>query len=333
MTDALRLIQFAERAEVRVAISDGDFAIPIRGINSAYELAQRACAQNLDLRQVVDSCARDARIELEGLARSGRLLAPFHHPEPTRMLVSGTGLTHIGSAEARDRMHKSTRETDANVSDSMKMFQMGLAGGRPPATAVAGVQPEWFFKGTGECVVAPRADIHVPDLHRSIAEEPEIVAIYIVSESGVPARVGYTLGNDVSDHETEKTNYLYLAHSKLLPCSIGPELLVGDLPSKVIGRSRILRNGAAAWEGEFASGEDYMCHSLRNLEYHHFKYPRHRVPNTIHAHFLGCPVMSFNDGFKVQSGDEFEIDVPVFGLALRNRIVCDGNVVPTSKTL
>jgi hypothetical protein len=333
VTTTLRLVQFDERGETRVGVSAEGIVVPLLGVSTTFELVRRAQAQNHDLRRAVDACGRDTPITLVELAHSRRLLPPIQHPEPTRMLVSGTGLTHVGSAEARDRMHKSTRDTDSNVSDSMKMFQMGIAGGRPKAGEIAGVQPEWFFKGTGECIVGPRADMHVPDLHRSIAEEPEIVAVYVVNDAGVPARVGYALGNDLSDHETERMNYLYLAHSKLLPCSIGPELLIGELPSKVLGKSRILRDGIAVWEGPFASGEDHMCHSIRNLEYHHFKYPRHRVPNTIHAHFLGCPVMSFHDGFKVRSGDEFEIDVPAFGLALRNRVLFDAKPAPSVQTL
>ena len=239
------------------------------------------------------------------------------------MLVSGTGLTHLGSAEARDRMHRVAHDDDAGLSDSMKMFRMGLRAGKPPGNTRPGVQPEWFFKGTGECVTDPGSDLLVPAFCGSAAEEPEIVALYVVDAQGVPHRLGYTLGNDLSDHVTEQTNYLYLAHSKLLPCSLGPELLLGDLPDVITGVSRILRNGQTAWEGTFLSGEANMCHSLWNLEYHHFKYARHRIPDTIHAHFLGCPVMSFNGAFKTAAGDVFEVSVPDFGLPLRNRLVPD----------
>ncbi len=61
----------------------------------------------------------------------------------------------------------------------------------------------------------------------------------------------------------ERQNYLYLAHSKLRECSMGPELLVGDIPSKISGRVRVLREGKELWAGTFLTGEDNM-RALRN---------------------------------------------------------------------
>ena len=95
------------------------------------------------------------------------------------------------------------------------------------------------------------------------------------------------------------------------------------MPDHIVGRSSIIRNGTRVWEQEFVSGEANMCHSVSNLEHHHFKYARHRTPGALHAHFLGCPVMSFDEGFRAQSGDHFEICVPTFGNALRNRMVTE----------
>ena len=70
----------------------------------------------------------------------------------------GTGLTHLGSAATRDAMHKSPQQAEAPLTDSMKMFRMGLEGGKP-APGEPGVQPEWFYKGNGRIVVgAGRAD-------------------------------------------------------------------------------------------------------------------------------------------------------------------------------
>ena len=56
---------------------------------------------------------------------------------------------------------------------------------------------------------------------------------------GKPWRLGFALGNEYSDHVTERQNYLYLAHSKLRACAIGPELRTGALPDKLEGESRI----------------------------------------------------------------------------------------------
>ena len=71
------------------------------------------------------------------------------HPDPAHCLVSGAGLTHLGSASQRAEMHAQKE----NKTDSEKMFEMGLEGGKP-ATG-RGVQPEWFYKGDGQILRGP----------------------------------------------------------------------------------------------------------------------------------------------------------------------------------
>ncbi len=142
----------------------------------------------------------------------------------------------------------------------------------------------------------------------------------MIDAEGAPVRVGFALGNEFSDHVTERQNYLYLAHSKLRPSSFGPELLVGDLPADVRGVSRIRRGKEVVWEKPFLSGEQNMSHSIANLEAHHFKYRLFRRPGDVHVHFFGTATLSFSDGIKTQKGDVFEIEAEPFGLPLRNRL-------------
>jgi hypothetical protein len=126
------------------------------------------------------------------------------------------------------------------------------------------------------------------------------------------------LGNEFSDHVTERVNYLWLAHSKLRVASYGPEILVGDLPADIRGTSRIRRNGAVIWEKPFLSGEANMSHTIANLEHHHFKYDIFRQPDDLHVHFFGTATLSVADGIKTQAGDVFEIESSTFGLPLIN---------------
>ncbi|MNN55816.1 hypothetical protein D3C81_1707100 [compost metagenome] len=118
----------------------------------------------------------------------------------------------------------------------------------------------------------------------------------------------------------ERRSYLYLAHSKLRNCSFGPELRVGELPRHLQGTSRILRGDRVIWEKDFLSGEDNMCHSLENLEYHHFKYSQFLRPGDVHIHFFGTATLSFADQVKAVEGDVFEISLAEFGAPLRNGI-------------
>ena len=204
-------------------------------------------------------------------------------------------------------------------SDSMRMFRMGVEGGKPGA-GKTGVQPEWFYKGDGSIVVPPGAPLTMPAFAVTGGEEAEIVGVYVVDDHGTPRRIGFVLGNEFSDHGLEEQNYLYAAASKLRECSMGPELLVGDLPDSVRGLSRVLRGGETLWKGDFQSGEDHMSHSIANLEHHHFKHAMFRRPGFVHCHFFGAAVLSYAEGVRAEPGDVFKLDVPVFGRPLRNTL-------------
>lgn len=197
------------------------------------------------------------------------------------------------------------------------MFRMGLEGGKVQGTG-PGVQPEWFYKGDGTALVAPGAPILSPAFALDGGEEPELAGVYIIAADGTPFRIGFALANEFSDHVMERQNYLYLAHSKLRPASIGPELLLGALPADIHGTARVRRKGIPIWEKSFLTGEDNMSHHVRNLEHHHFKYPMFRRPGDVHVHFFGTATLSFTDGIEAQDGDVFEIEAEPFGLPLRN---------------
>jgi hypothetical protein len=147
-----------------------------------------------------------------------------------------------------------------------------------------------------------------------------MAGIYVIGKDGTPFRLGFALGNEFSDHVTERINYLFLAHSKLRWCSFGPELRLGALPGNVNGMSRILRGGKTIWEKPFLSGEDNMSHTIANLEYHHFKYRLFREPGDVHIHMFGTATLSFADGIKTEAGDVFEISESQFGLPLTNSV-------------
>ncbi len=309
------LIQFRRHDGKRgVALLDGDGAREILGAHSVLALAERALDLGHSLIETIDADGLGDPVDLGEVT----LLAPIDHPDSAHLCVTGTGLTHLGSAEGRDRMHRKAAENPAPT-DSMKMFLMGVEGGKP-APGETGVQPEWFYKGDGSTLVGTGAPLASPAFALDAGEEPEIAGIYLIDRDGNPVRLGFALGNEFSDHVTERGNYLWLAHSKLRVASIGPELLLGELPQDVRGTSRILRDGATLWEKPFLSGEANMSHSLANLEQHHFKYGLFRRPGDVHVHFFGTATASFADGVVTQPGDVFEIEADAFRLPLRNPI-------------
>ncbi len=312
----MRLIQFFSESNLRLvgAVSAAGIT-PLIAINSTRELAQKAIDERISIEVLATSLLGDECLNYADIVEQGRLLAPIDHPDDAHLLVTGTGLTHLGSANARNQMHAHNDD----LTDSMKMFQMGVEKGKPSAGQI-GVQPEWFYKGDGSIVAASDTDLVSPSFALEGSEEPEIAGVYLIASKGVPYRIGYVLGNEFSDHLTERENYLFLAHSKLRPCSIGAELLLGELPKHVEGVSRLIRDGEIIWQQSFLSGEDNMSHSLENLEHHHFKYPLFRRPGDLHLHFFGTATLSFCEGMQTSDGDIFEIEAEIFGRTLRNRL-------------
>ena len=313
----LALIQYRDPSGQRgvATIRDGGPPLCLPGVTTTLALAQAAHAAGEPLALHLKRRGTGAVLDLASVT----LLAPIDHPDPAHLMLSGTGLTHLGSAEQRDRMHRSIATGTAPQTDSMKMFRMGVEGGKPAGGQV-GVQPEWFYKGDGTGLIAPGAPLPSPDFALDAGEEPEVAGVYFVASDGTPVRIGFALANEFSDHVTERHNYLWLAHSKLRPAALGPELLVGSLPRHLVGTSRILRGDAVLWEKPFFSGEANMSHSIANLEYHHFKYAAFRRPGDVHVHFFGTGTLSFGDGIRTQPGDVFEISAPPFTLPVRNPV-------------
>lgn len=319
----MRLVQFLTEAnERRVALvsADGGKLQILTNTPSVRELALDAHDLNQTLTDLVTQRLGSESVDYASVIKSNRLLLPLDHPDPAHTYVTGTGLDHLGSAQARDAMHIKLAGASEELTDSMKMFKSGLEGGKP-APGQIGVQPEWFYKGDGSWLVSPGQPLELPAYALDGGEEPELVGLYVIGKDGTVLRVGFALGNEYSDHVLEKQNYLYLAHSKLRTSSYGPEVRMGTAPSDIQGTSRILRHGKELWSAPFLTGEANMTHTIANIEHHHFKYTHFRRPGDVHVHYFGTATLSFAAGIKVQAGDTFEISAPGFGAPLTNPLV------------
>jgi hypothetical protein len=327
----LKLVQHrAGDGKRSVIADDGKSARFVDGVESTRELALQAIESGSGLADTISRLGLGEEVDPAAELAAGRIIAPIDHDDPAHLLMSGTGLTHLGSADARDRMHRMAAAD--KQTDSMRMFLEGVDRGKP-AEGETGCQPEWFYKGDGSQLVAPGQPLAMPDFAADGGEEPELAGIYLIGPDGAPYRLGLCLANEFSDHVTERQNYLLLAHSKLRQAALGPELLVGPPPEHVEGISRIRRDGAVVWEKPFLSGEANMCHSLVNLEWHQFKYAQFRRPGDIHVHFFGTATLSFSDGFTTEAGDEFEIEASPFTLPLRNRLIRSTTEPPAVRVL
>src|SRR5579862_9497378 len=186
----MRFVQLKAGDVRRLAVVEEPRLRVIRGFDSLFALAQAAIETGGELTSLVSNRITNETLDYEDIYQgksSWKLLPPIDHPhEPARCLVSGTGLTHFGSARDRQSMHVVKAQ---EVTDSMKMFQWGLEAGRP-APGEIGIAPEWFYKGNGTVVRAHNEPLLIPAYAEDGGEEGEIAAVYVIGPNGQPYRIG-----------------------------------------------------------------------------------------------------------------------------------------------
>ena len=322
MLPAMRLVQLSNGGERRVAIVHEPLLLLLDKHRTIYDLCTTAMTTEKRLVDVAETDTSRRSIDYDPVysGRSDwRLLPSLDHPhDPAHCLVTGTGLTHLASARAREAMHTGG-ESNPDETDSLRMYRLGLEGGQPEPDSI-GVQPEWFYKGHGTILRAHGEPLEVPNYADDGGDEPEVAGLYIVDPGGTPRRVGMTAANEFSDHIREEQNYLYLAASELRTASIGPEAVLIQDFDDIRGSITIFRDGGRLWSKSISTGHKNMTHSLANLEHHHFKYPEHRVPGDVHVHFLGADTFSYAAEIQLEESDVMEVSWTGFGRPLRNSV-------------
>src|SRR5215472_17011204 len=100
-----RLVQIRNGSLDRVALVQEPRLRLLGGIQSVYELDTSAEASRTSLIQLIQERAISEELDYDAIylgKSKWHLRSPVHHPsEPARCLVSGTGLTHLGSAKNR----------------------------------------------------------------------------------------------------------------------------------------------------------------------------------------------------------------------------------------
>jgi hypothetical protein len=319
----MRLVQIARAdGQRRVCAVQDDSLRALSAHYTMYELVAAALKSRESLASYAQSLLTTVCHDYNAIhagTSEWHVLPVIDHPvDAARLHISGTGLTHQRSADQRQAMHAA----DAAPTDSLRMYEWGVEGGKPDAGCV-GVAPEWFHKGNGSMLRGHNDSLVVPAHADDGGEEPEIAGVYFIDADGTPRRVGMATANEFSDHVLEKRNYLYLAASKLRTSAIGPELVLDPDFSDVRGTVSIERAGAVLWSRSVRTGEAAMCHSLGNLEHHHFKFDVHRRPGDLHIHYFGADAFSFGAGIALDDGDVMSVQFDGFGRALRNTVMID----------
>src|SRR3546814_4092991 len=118
----MRLVQFFSREGLRaVGMPDeaGRRLKVLEGVERIYDLALLALQQGQSLVLAAEERVGAASEDYDGVVAERRLLPPLDHPDPAHCLVSGTGLTHLGSA---DRSEEHTSELQSLMRSSYAVF-------------------------------------------------------------------------------------------------------------------------------------------------------------------------------------------------------------------
>src|SRR5215831_17128229 len=108
-----KLVQLQGPSGRRIAVVEEPNLRLLDGFSTIYELASDCLQSAVPLETAIESRKSSALVTYDDVYNGGsswRLKASADQPaEPSRCLVSGTGLTHQASAKNRDAMHAGTQ--------------------------------------------------------------------------------------------------------------------------------------------------------------------------------------------------------------------------------
>jgi hypothetical protein len=284
-----RLVQIVhEEFGRRVALVNENELHLLSTYRSVYTFALAAIEIGVPLRELLSTDLSGIVLnydEIHTLASGWRFLPSFDHPQDlARCHVSGCANAHTGSRE-----------------------------GRP-------VAPPWFTKGNGAHLRAHGEALTIPAFAAGGSEEIELAAVWVITPNGSPLLIGLTPGNEFCDPAMEAADARMRSHGKLRTCAIGPEVMIDGKFTETHGSVRIERGTKQIWSRTVATGSPLTQFSLEEIEESLFRYDAHRIPGDAHVHYLGGSVCSYNEGIRLEAGDQVVIEWEGFGRPLRNVI-------------
>lgn len=259
---------------------------------SLYGLLRRCIDDNVKPKVHLSSFTKLKPICAEEVAVRFRTPALPHNP--LHVFVSGVGHTHVQ--------------------------RVGKVVGDGRDESVQLVQPEWFYKGNGIILKTTEETLMVPRGAWSGVEEAELVLVYLVDGEKWPHYIGYTIGNEFSDTDFGKAHRHYFAQSKLLNCSVAPEIVLAAPPSDITIEIEIHRSETLLWRTEVSTGSQKLLFSVPEIEKLLFKHQQFLRPGMMHYLYLGTYKSSYQDGIRLEQGDRIEMRTQELRWSLVNRV-------------
>ena len=236
--------------------------------------------------RIVDGTPR--RLFSAAMLAEARPLPPMLPPQKAAAMISGFGLSNKG-----------------------KVGQSGQD---------AAPYPSWFFKGTGAALKVNGDPITISAAAIAVCEEAEIVLVYMNDAGGNPRYIGFTVGNDITDMGTIKSCPQGFSYAKLSECAVSEMLFIEPPPRRLTGRSRIYRQRALAWEGNFSTGVEELYYAIPQMLGNLFKYPSFQLPGMVNYVYIGADRNSYDDGFRTRPGDVFQLEFDELDLVVKSEL-------------
>lgn len=310
----MNILQFCKNNSNYVGIINGTIVNYIKKSISIYELAINSIKEELKLSDYIKKNFTFDELDYNEIANNYSFTLPMMPHDLNHCFVSGFGLTHFNSVLLKYDANRGGRFADAQ-----RVYLNGLDRGKPKDNEV-GSRPGWFYKGNGHNLIKTGESLSVFNDSVHVGEEPELAFIYLIGKNKIPYRVGFCLGNELTDHGLEDDSAYYIAQSKFLSGAINSEICIGALPEKLLGTVEIFKNDEKKWSSDFCTGSSKMIHSLENLEYYYFRNNMNLNENDVHFLFLGVDRMSFSDGYTIEPDSEIVISSDTFKTKLVNTV-------------
>lgn len=236
--------------------------------------------------RIVDGTPR--RVFTAEMLAAARLVPPMLPPQQSSAMVSGFGLSNKGKVNAPGQ-------------------------GAAP-------YPSWFFKGNGSILKVNGDPLTISASAIAVCEEAELVLVYVNDADGKPHYIGFTVGNDVTDMGTIKSCPQGFSYAKLSECAVSEMLFIKPPPLHLTGRSRIYRERALAWEGNFSTGIEELYYPIPQMLGNLFKHPSFQLPGMVNYIYIGADRNSYDGGFRTLPGDVFELEFDELDLVVRSEL-------------
>src|SRR5215217_3418616 len=119
---SIRLIQLQRSGERRLGFVEEPRVRLFENFRSVYELVQEVLGSGRGVADVMEDDLGDELLQYDGIYNGGtewKILPAVDFPGLVgRCTVSGTGLTHLGSAKNRSAMHEKIAGKEEDLTDS-----------------------------------------------------------------------------------------------------------------------------------------------------------------------------------------------------------------------